>query len=88
MSYMGEMKKYKNIIIYTLVFVILMILSAAGYQYLSKKYSGNEGEKLENSINKEQNDGKTNSIQSENSNLEKAKDFSVLNSNRREGEII
>lgn len=36
------MKKYKNVIIYTLLFVILMALAVYGYNYLKKDYSYNE----------------------------------------------
>ena len=39
------MKKYKNVIIYTLIFVLFMAFSIYGYNYLKKQYPFDENEK-------------------------------------------
>ena len=73
------MGKYKSIIVYSLILIVLILFSTIGYKYLSKENSPKELQ-LNNVAN-----SSTNEISET---KEVAKDFTVLNKARRRGKAI
>ncbi len=73
------MGKYKSIIVYSLILIVLILFSTIGYKYLSKENSPQELQ-LNNVAN-----SSTNEISET---KEVAKDFTVLNKARRRGKAI